>query len=513
VTSPAAALSVRGPWHRILSDPERPALEARLPGHLSGQRWFGAKARTVAAVRIEDAVGLGADDGAPWLALLQVAFAEGPGEIYLLPVAWSEAGAGAPGEVIAPLTAAGRPGLLCGAEHDPAFARALLADVARSAVRPGARGNLVASHTGAFQVRAAGAEDLSPAPLGAEQSNTSIRFGDRAILKLFRRTSPGINPDLELGAYLTDVVGYPHVAPTLGSLEYRPAAGPPLAVGVLSGFVANQGDAWRLALRSVGNHLAPHPGGSAPPRDAGGFAGEAALLGRRTAELHLALAARPDLPAFAPEPFTVGWQAAQVEALRAQAARVLPLLEQRLGGMAEVARAPAAEVLARRADLLRRTAWLLDRSLAASRIRIHGDYHLGQVLWTGSDFVLIDFEGEPARPLDERRDKGSALRDVAGMLRSFHYAAHAGGGAGAAGADRQVRMELWHRQATSAFLEAYLGAAGGAPFLPPGEEERRGLLELHLLEKALYELGYELNSRPDWVWLPLTGLAELLAAG
>jgi trehalose synthase-fused probable maltokinase len=424
----------------------------------------------------------------------------------------------------------GRPAWRCAAEHAPAFARGLLADIGAAAERRGARGLLAAAPTGAFGEQAAGAERLVPTLLGAEQSNTSIRFGDRLVLKLFRRTAPGVNPELELGEYLTAVAGFSHTPPALGAVSYRPdAGGEPLSVACLQRFVANQGDAWQFTLREVAGLLAPAaepPGGSEEPpaadpspegeRDLGSYPAAAALLGRRTAELHLALAARPDLPAFAPEPFSPEAQAALDAAVSRQADDSLALLERRLDGLSGPARPLAARLLARRGEIPARLRHLRERPITAARIRIHGDLHLGQVLWTGSDFVFIDFEGEPARPLADRRAKGSALRDVAGVLRSFHYAARSGaaGAAGSTGperaAERERLLRRWHQAVSEAFLCGYLDAAGAAPFLPQDPRALRELLAVHLLEKALYELAYELNNRPDWVHLPLEGLVDLL---
>jgi maltose alpha-D-glucosyltransferase/alpha-amylase len=241
-------------------------------------------------------------------------------------------------------------------------------------------------------------------------------------------------------------------------------------------------------------------------------------LGRRTAELHLALASDPVDPNFAPEPFTAGYQRPLHQSMRNLTGRVLQLLRRRLKTLPEAAQAEAQQVLDFEPELFRRFHSLLDHKISALRTRTHGDYHLGQVLYTGKDFVIIDFEGEPARPLKERRLKRSPIQDVAGMLRSFHYAAYAAffeqAASGLVQPQSQTTLEMWsrfwHTWVSVAFLKTYLQVANGAPFLPQSPAELRILLDAYLLEKAVYELGYELNNRPGWVKIPLQGILQTL---
>jgi maltose alpha-D-glucosyltransferase/alpha-amylase len=245
------------------------------------------------------------------------------------------------------------------------------------------------------------------------------------------------------------------------------------------------------------------------------------LLARRTAELHLILASDSSDPAFAPEPFSKLYQRSLYQSMRATTKRNLALLRRRLPDLPEEIKPLAIRVLDSEKDLIERFQHLLDRKIDARRSRCHGDYHLGQVLYTGKDFVIIDFEGEPARPISERRIKRSPLRDVAGMLRSFHYAAHF------------VLMEVeerglsrpeerlflgswanyWHIWVCAMFLKEYLNVSAQGRFLPSSHEELRVLLDTYLLEKSIYELGYELNNRPGWAKIPLHGICQLIAAG
>jgi maltose alpha-D-glucosyltransferase/alpha-amylase len=246
---------------------------------------------------------------------------------------------------------------------------------------------------------------------------------------------------------------------------------------------------------------------------------KAELLGKRTAQMHLALASNPGDEAFAPEPFTASFQRDATNAASQLTRRNFDLLRQKLEGLSAESRGRAAAILDRETDLLEKLHRLPPAEKMGMRLRIHGDYHLGQVLYTGSDFVIIDFEGEPARPLAERRVKRSPLQDAAGMLRSFHYAAFAhllGGGAAlppaaVEGSERFSRWaERWYSWVVARFLSSYLEAAQSGSFLPPSRDEVAAVLQVHLLEKAVYELGYELNNRPAWAGIPLAGILQLL---
>ncbi len=240
----------------------------------------------------------------------------------------------------------------------------------------------------------------------------------------------------------------------------------------------------------------------------------AQLLGRRTAELHRALASEQDDPRFAPEPFNAMGQRSVFQNMRALLRRSWELLGKKLPQLPPNFRAEAEEVFAAEKQILARQQRILDRISGAAKIRIHGDYHLGQVLYTGKDFFILDFEGEPARPLSERKLKRSALRDVAGMMRSFQYAAYS------ALWQQSMRSgdipflerwaDLWYRQMGGVFLQSYLQTSGGAPFLPSREDDLQVMLEAYLLDKAVYEVGYELNNRPDWVVIPVRGIKHIL---
>jgi maltose alpha-D-glucosyltransferase/alpha-amylase len=551
-----AALRVAGTWDNALRGRARAGLEALLPDYIRPRRWFGSKARTVRGVEIGDIlpVRLGRTTRG-YLALLEVSYAAGERETYVLPIAFAageraeELVREAPQAAIARIELRdGTTGILYDACWDDDFCRGLLETIGRRREVAGEAGTLQATATAALRrLRGSRQAELSPSRLGADQSNTSVVYGERLILKLFRRPDEGMNPDLEIGRFLTERAALATTPSVAGYIEYRRGRGQLRTLAILHGLVANEGDAWRYTLDELGRYYeralairpvsgeAPRPDGSiaellaeaerpddGPPLPGeevvGAYLESARLLGRRTGELHVALASAPDDPEFAPEPFTPFFQRSLLQSMRGQSRLVFQLLRRQLGSIASADRALAESVLQLEDEVNARFQAVLSETISATRIRVHGDYHLGQVLFTGSDFVIIDFEGEPARPLSERRVKRSPLRDVAGMLRSFHYAAYA-----ALYQREDIRpgdlpalepwAQFWQARVSSAFLASYLETTASAAFLPPDARSRGALIEVYLLDKVLYELAYELNNRPDWLHIPLVGLTELVRAG
>ena len=527
----------------------RLALPEQLAAYLSIQRWFGGKARKTRSAELLDLVPLQTGEADAYLLLAQVEYEAGPGDTYVLPMICSEAAIGHATDGNAGLLvrrAAGRSNgtaLLTDALKNDPFLSWLLDAIEVRLVSKGAQGEIRASYTEMFQtIRSQAGNGLRPRLLKGEQSNSSIAYGDRLILKLFRRVEEGVNPDLEIGLFLTEKARFSHVPPVAGSIEYRASSGIGMTIGILQGFVPNQGDAWTYTLHSLEGFWekpATCPEGppnvtaedanpvlqydAVPPKAVADLIGpyleKIDLLGKRTAQLHVALASDSSDPAFAPEPFTDSSLRSLEGSARGLAARNFGLLRQKLGELLPETRAQAAEILDQESAILERfRAWAGKQTLGA-RIRIHGDYHLGQVLFTGSDFVIIDFEGEPARRLPERRMKRSPLQDVASMLRSFHYAAfvHLLEPAGESHSREKKFQEYapwarsWYTWVASRFLRSYFEIAQSGSFLPSSREEISGLLQVHLLDKAVYELGYELNNRPSWVGIPLAGISQLLA--
>jgi maltose alpha-D-glucosyltransferase/alpha-amylase len=369
--------------------------------------------------------------------------------------------------------------------------------------------------------------------------------GDRLILKLFRRLEAGINPDLEIGRFLTEETDFRHVPRVAGWLELRGRGSEPVTVAMLQELIPNEGDAWSFTQDALGRYLlrvltgwgqgergvAEVPAGNlvelaerTPGPEVfdriGTYLPTIRLLGERTAELHIALASGRGKD-FAPEPFSELYQRSLYDSMRTRAKKSLRLLAQRLATLPEAERIAAGELLSAEERIVDRFKRLLSRKIAAERIRTHGDYHLGRVLYTGRDFCPLDFEGEPSRSLSERRLKRSPLRDVAAMLRSFQYAAYVKlfeeASAGVASPELLPELErwvlYWERWVSAAFLRAYFDRARGASFLPPSAEERALLLDTFVLEKAIHELAHELNDRPAWVRIPLQGIRQILGAG
>ena len=374
----------------------------------------------------------------------------------------------------------------------------------------------------------------------AEQSNTSILYGNKLILKLFRRLQPGENPDVEIGRFLTEVAHFPHIAPFMGEITMTPAAGEATTTAMLQGLITNEGDGWEWYLDQLGDffkaveHVAATQNSEELDRIAREHAKSAieaaGLLGQRTAEMHLALDTQTQDQAFCAEPFRAAELEQDVRRIEAQLAQVVETLKSKFAGLEDSVADLAAEFLSRRRELLARIRALANLKAAGQRIRIHGDYHLGQVLRTADkaskgapgigDFVILDFEGEPARTLAERRQKQSPLKDVAGMLRSFSYAAHSGldrytGGAAEnpAAAEDAAKLTAWATRWEAAvageFLRSYHQHIGAKPDLLPAREQGQILLKAYMLEKALYELLYELNNRPKWVSIPFAGILGL----
>jgi maltose alpha-D-glucosyltransferase / alpha-amylase len=498
-------------WDEILADGNRDALQRAITRYIRSRRWFAGKARTVNTLTIRDTVQLSREAGQ--LAIIDVEYTDGEPESYLLPLAVTGARRSEePDARSATFISRLRDGcLLYEPVGEPAFAAALLDVISRRRKK----GQLTGVTTRGFrELRGEGALDAQV--LKAEQSNTAIVYGQRLFLKLFRKLEPGINTDLEVMRFLNEETTFRHTPRVAGALEYGSTT-----LAILQGYTANSGDAWTYTLDAISRFFdrilsdsnaaerMKHPDDEL----IGGFLSNAELLGRRTAEMHLALASRDNVPAFVPEPFTPHYQRSVYQSMRTQAVQTMQLLRRRAKDNPE-----AQMLLAREAELQKRFRAVLDGRISGQRIRTHGDYHLGQVLYTGNDFVIIDFEGEPLRPLSERRIKRSALRDVAGMLRSFHYAPYAVLFGQAPGvvirAEDQSTLDtaatFWHHAVSAAFLRAYFTASAAAPHLPATREELRVLLDAYRLEKALYEIVYELSNRPEWVRIPLRGVLELL---
>jgi maltose alpha-D-glucosyltransferase/alpha-amylase len=499
---------------------ERFATE-RLAELLPRQRWFASKGRPIASVAVRDAASLGGRAPGAVLILLDVVFEQGPGETYVVPL-FGLADGRDDATVLGQAEADGVPLRVAEPFDDSGFCGALLRAFAEGLRLPARHGTVRFVRAGAFPAGPATA-GLVARRLKGEQSNTSVVYGDTLILKTFRRPEAGVNPEHEMTGFLTTRARFAHVPQLAGAVEYNPAEGPPITLGVLHLFTRNQGDGWGWALEHLARlreFVATH--GQQEPltgerfvqlvRDfSAGVLGALGQLGELTGGLHVALASDPGDPAFAPELIAdadvAGWRTRMAGDLE----RTLRILHDRRGHLTAAGRQRAEALLAEPLGLAACLEGLevLSRE-GCHKIRIHGDYHLGQTLRTDGDFVILDFKGEPARPLAERRAKHCALRDVAGMVRSLDYAAATAFGEGGA---VQEAGETWRRLAVDVFLDAYLEAtrAAAARLVPASRPALGAALAAFALDKALYEVRYEIDNRPTWVEVPLRGLERLRA--
>jgi maltose alpha-D-glucosyltransferase / alpha-amylase len=530
-------------WKGLLEDVGRPRLESViLPEYLAKQRWFAGKSRHIKGTEIVGWVNLDSTNSA--LAFVKVQFDAGPSDTYQLPLAMSlgetvdESRRAVANARIAAVSAKNLGGVLYDGAFDDRACAALLSLIENASQLNARNGSVHGVRGKAYQeILGAANFPLQVRRGSAEQSNTSILFGDRFILKLFRRVEPGLNPDCELGQYLTEKTGFDGIPPFAGSIEYSPkGATETSTLAMLQGLVANEGDGWTWTTEELERYyeiqaptafpeslrvmladsvdLSERPASQSARDHIGPYLDSASALGRRTALMHLALGTPTNDPAFMPEPLTAHDLQKQFDDFRQHAMGVFDLLKESVSRLPDDVIEVAASVLSRRGRILNYLSNVKFDGLQVQKIRIHGDYHLGQVLRAKTDFVILDFEGEPARSLAYRRSKQCPLKDVAGMLRSFSYAAH---GTLLNYTSRHpgdaTRLEpwaqLWERVVAAEFLRAYREAARDAKFLPANPGDFRKMLDVFLLNKALYEIFYELNSRPGWVRIPMLGLLSL----
>ncbi len=543
-----ATLTAADAWTSVLAPKSRVKFETVLMGWLSNQRWFGGKAKTVTYATVRDAVLVPCGANQVLYNVVQVNYVQGDPELYAVPLAFAE-GAGAdalrkdgPRQVICELKveATGQHGLVYDGMGSREFCRTLAEILLNRRRLKSPTGDLEGSRTPVLR-RVLGGETLpEPRPGKAEQSNSSVLYGEKFILKLFRRLDVGVNPDLELTQFLT-AREFPYAQQVAGAIEFCPPAGERVTLGMLNRFVSGAKDAWTFTLDALGRYYdrvstlvvdseLPLPAETslrqwvrnelptAVSEVVGTYLASARLLGQRTAALHLALASDAEREAFAPEPFTAHYLRGLFQSMRNQCKRNFGLLRQRLAALDPDISSLAQAVLEREGAAIACFRQLHERRITARRTRCHGDFHLGQVLYTGKDFVILDFEGEPAVPLSERRIKRSPLRDVAGMVRSFDYATWAGldehVSRGSLEPESRPRfkpwLRLWRQAVSSAYLRAYLEAMASSDVLPRSDEDLFTMLRAYLLNKAVYEVGYELNNRPAWLKIPLEGILEIV---
>ena len=560
-------------WQTVLRGEMRAIFENQiLPNYLQTCRWFGGKGRIIQEVNIVENLPLVPNSDAFSLLFLEVKYTEDQEEVYLLPISFAftkrtaesskESVVGGPSvglddegltakskliteefskSIIARLYIGDDEGILYDGAYDSKLRESLLTLIARRRKMRGRGGKLIGQQGKMFRRLLQNKEiPLNSQTLKGEQTNTSILYEDKFYFKLFRNPKEGINPDREIIQFLTEKTGFQNIPHFAGSIEYQRPGSEPIAIGLLQAFVPNQGDAWTYTQDAIGryfekvlsrlNEMGEPPKASGPLLDSadsshipsllkelieGHYVEMIAILGKRTAEMHLALSSVIEERDFAPEPFSMLYQRSVFQSMRTLLNRVLQDLKNNVRKFPEPLQQEASFILQAEQRIIDALQKFTSRKLSAMRIRIHGDYHLGQVLYTGKDFTIIDFEGEPARELTERRLKHSPLKDIASMVRSFHYAVNT-----ALFKEASVRPKdtpllrpwanLWYRCVSGIFLKSYLDTVGNEPLIPRDREELKIMLNAYLLEKGVYELGYELNNRPDWVMAPLRGIQDLI---
>ncbi len=525
-------------WSGPFNQHNRQLFESEvLPAYLPRQRWFAGKGGQIARTTVVAGIMLpGTEKELGWpMMVIEIGLRGGEAQRYFLPIAmtWEEEESERRNALLAYTLArarhARREGAIYEATAEPAFALAVVQAMAVARKLSGRGGAVVFERTGAFERVSLPASPVVKR-VGGEQSNSSILIEEYGVLKFYRRLTAGVQPEIEMARFLTEVAHFANTPPLLGACRFIAEGGEEAALAVLFAFLRNQGSAWTQALNYLTRYLdeallmapretraselptPPTPEATAHPL----YLELAAQLGLRTAELHRALCPEIEVEAgFAPEHVSPADLAQWRERAVAAARAMLANLARGRDALPPPAQAMADRLLEAREALAQRFTELLPTRIEALKTRFHGDYHLGQVLAVQNDFSIIDFEGEPLRGIAERRQKGSPLRDVAGMLRSFAYAT--------ATAVRQMaeiqpaalpvlqeRAEEWRRQVTQAFMSRYRVAMAGVGSFPADPAVAAALLDFFVLEKAVYEVDYELAQRPQWVAIPLAGVIELL---
>ncbi len=535
-------------WDELTETKKMKFLETKiLPVYLPTCRWFGSKARVIQHIQIIETITVPVVEGDAAFFVLEIHYTEGLSEFYSLPVAL------ATGEeekkvrkhfskgIIAPAQIGNKKGIIYDAVYNEEFRNSLYTLMVQKKKLQNGEGELRAYVSKEVEKEGKKSKEKKVVSkiLNAEQSNTSIIYNDTYFFKIYRKLDRAHNPDLEITRFLTDKAAFDHVPAFAGALEYYQGKHLPMVLGMMLDLVPNQGDAWtyfgdsikryfeRVTVQGRETKVPDLKGTLLHPITfdvmpevlqqliGGAYVERVHLLGQRTAEMHLALASQPLEKGFEPEAYSLHYQRSLYSSLVSQVRTTFDILTKKLSSLPENVQTEAKEVMDMRQDILHFMQRVYDHKINTNKIRTHGDYHLGQVLFTGKDFVIIDFEGEPIRSFSERRLKRSALRDVAGMIRSFHYAAFYNLIENDAVRKEDLKFvekwaEQWYHYIAGFFMKSYLDKAKGEDFLPDNDGDLDLLLQVFILEKAIYELNYELNMRPDWVIIPLRGIKYIM---
>lgn len=533
-------------WKNLLKRDVIEKLENHiLPNYIMHLRWFGGKARGMTGMRIIDTANIPMEEGSTYILLIEITYRDGLPDIYQLPVAFGRGQFSyklqdnCPQSVIALMKLNGEEGVLYDAIYGIELQQAIIRYMGQHEGIPQQSGEIVFIGNKELKKHIAETERPRPRVISAEQSNTSITYDNKYYLKIYRKVDHAVNPDVEITEYLTKNAGFKHIPGFIGTIEWH-FGKETMVLGMMQQMVTSNSDGWAYMLDRLDdfnetvltntatiNTMPEHRGSLTSPVSYeetpesvkelmdGTVAELVRLLGIRTGEMHLALSSNNELPAFKPEEFSLHYQRSLFSSLVSLVRVAYQNLNKNLKKLPEHIQKEAQEILDMKEQVLNSLKKIYSKKIDALKIRIHGDYHLGQVLFTGKDFLILDFEGEPARTYSERRLKYSALRDVAGMIRSLHYAAY-----GSLLLDNQIRendintlipyVEQWYHYMSGYFMRAYCNTVKDSGIIPQEKEDLQILMQTYLLQKAIYELNYELNNRPDWVIVPIKGIKAII---
>lgn len=532
-------------WDDLKRPKTRLPLEKALPAYLNRSRWFGGKARGIQNISVKETVQLPLKTTDVSLLILEVSYNEGLNEYYQLPVSFipddfaDSLASQYPQSIIMSATLGEKEGKLFDAMFSEKVRAYLFTTMARKKKLKVNDTELVGFSVREVNKLLKEKGEVASRVLSAEQSNTSVIYEQDFFYKIYRKLDQADNPDLEVTRFLSEVAKFQNVPQYMGHMQLEKAGKPPYILGMMQQLVSNQGDAWtymqdaivryyerillhtekEISLPTLKGDLSKPVAFDKMPEQLKDFMGgapaeRASLLGVRTAEMHIALASHPEHPGFEPEAFSLHYQRSLYSSLQTLVRTTYQSLDKNFKSLPEAFVEDAEHIKSIRKDVLSVMKNIYAHKIDAMKIRTHGDYHLGQVLFTGKDFVILDFEGEPARSFSERRLKRSPLRDVAGMVRSFHYAAYSGLFKNEkfthGGEYLEEWAEQWYHYMSGFYLKSYLNTAKGQTFIPSEESDFDVLMQTFLLEKAIYELNYELNNRPDWAIIPMKGIKYVM---
>ncbi|WP_207423695.1 maltose alpha-D-glucosyltransferase [Desertivirga brevis] len=532
-------------WEAISDEHTLRVLETEIfPEYLLKVRWFGGKARGIESVRIVNKADVPLTPYPALILILEVNYQHGLPDTYQVPVSFApdqlatELSTTAPQAIICQIKTEGHMGALFDSAFSEDFQKALFIYMRDQSYIKLPSGELRFSGSELLAAYPEENTKIKSKVLSAEQSNSSITFDNKFFLKLYRKVDTAINPDLEINKFLAES-NFANIPQLAGSVEWK-MGNSTMVLGMMQEMVENSGDAWATTIDRLtafyeeilsgtrveaptaelkGSLIAPVAYEEVPEQikkllDAS-IAERIELLGKRTGEMHKLLASSNEDPAFKPEEYSLHYQRSLFSSLQSLVRATFDNQRRNLNKIQGDAKDEAMEVLGMREEILNTFKRIYSKKIDVVKIRLHGDYHLGQVLFTGKDFVILDFEGEPAKAYSERRLKRSALRDVAGMIRSFHYAAYAGlfldDKISEADAEQLIPYaEQWYHYMAGFFMKGYLDTVKDTMIIPKDKESLEILIQTFLLEKAVYELNYELNNRPSWVIIPIRGIKAIL---